>query len=125
MTRHQFEPVWRHVKAPIDVYEDRALRNYCDRGIEIVRFCVSDTGRLVSGDAMSVLHADILQVALKLGDYNVLVAGVASLWDDVWHVWLQPIGTKKPLELLPRLLTWRSFIEGVQVVFESGWNPDL
>lgn len=125
MPKHQFKPVWRRAEQLIDIYENRDLQKYFESDVKVVRFCVSDTGRLVSGDAMSVLHVDILQVALKLGDYNVLVAGVAVLCDDGWHVWLQPIGTKNPTVLLLRLITWLAFVEGVTVIFESGWNSDL
>src|SRR4051812_20483377 len=111
MTRHQFEPEWRGAKQPINVYENLTLKDFDKRcGAHIVRFCVSDTGRLISGDARSVLHADILQVALKLGDYNVLTAGVVQYRADGWHAWLQAIGTRKPTKLLPRLLTWLAFV---------------
>ena len=125
MTQHRFQPLWRDSKTSISVYEDRTLQSYCAMRIEIVRFCVSATGRLVSGDAMSVLHPDILQVALRLGDDDILVAGVAVRREEVWHVWLQAIAARKPLELLPRLLTWLDFTRGAQFVFEDGWNPDF
>lgn len=126
MTRYRFEPEWRGGKQPIEVHEHLALKEYVERwDARVVRFCVSDSGRLVSGDARTVLHADILRVSMKLGEHGVLTVGVLLRKADAWHVWLQALDAKRPAELLLRLLPWRVFVQDESVVFERGWNDEL
>lgn len=93
----------------------------------MVRFCVTDTGRLLSGDAWEVLHKDICAAFLATGDQNILVAGIAIFEAEAkeWEVRLQGIGTHKPAELLPRLITWPEFVSDANWKFVPyGVNDD-
>ncbi len=111
------------------LYEDLSLAEILSKGLFkhaddiLVRFGVSDSGRLLVGDAYDVLHADICRCALAIGDDNQMFAGVAILnsTDPVWELRFQGLHCKHPQDLAARLSTWSTFVAGVSTKLRTSW----
>lgn len=127
-------PIWREAKSPIVFWEHLTLREIrAERpfvhgrwwnGLQVIRFGVSDSGRLLVGDAFDTLHADITRCALAIGDDEQLFAGAAvEQADGRWELRFYPLVSRHPVDLSARLSTWAAFVEGAEVFLRtSPWE---
>lgn len=134
-SRIVYKPVWRDCETPIVFWENLSLaeiqreklfvhENWWD-GRQVVRFGVSDSGRLLVGDAWDTLHADIMRCALAIGDDEQLFAGAAiEQPNGGWELRFYPAASRHPTDLSARLSTWAAFIAESNTHLRSGdWEP--
>ncbi len=127
-------PLWRDAKSHITFWEHLTLREISAErmfvhdqwygGLQVIRFGVSDSGRLLVGDAWNTLHGDITRCALAIGDDEQLFAGACvEQPDGRWEIRFYPLASRHPAELSAKLSTWAAFVEGAEVfVRTSPWE---
>jgi hypothetical protein len=129
--RITYTPIWRDCDKPITFWEHMSLREIGEdrpfvhadwySGRQVIRFGVSDSGRLLVGDAWDTLHADIVRCALAIGDDEQLYAGACVEQPDRrWEIRFYPLRSRHPADLSARLTTWHAFVEGAEIFERRG-----